>query len=136
MRELIRGGANVDEKDDEGYTQLIKASERGDLELVKELIGYGAKINEKDDEGWTALLNASLNGHLEIVKELIKSGANVNEKDLSGVTSLMRTSSLEIVRELLKNAFLEADPELVYQLTLIAQRLGSIDNALGSASLG
>ena len=33
-------------------------------------------------------------------------------------------------------SFLEADPELVYQLTLIAQRLGSIDNALRSASLG
>ncbi len=85
VKELLNRGANIEEKDKDGETPLIRgvflqlfnqlkwfiyflflASALGHTEVVKELLNRGASIEEKDKDGWTPLiwgifLNSSIN---------------------------------------------------------------------------
>ena len=86
--ELIRAGADVNTKDQDGNTPLHKASQYGHTELAKLLIGNGADVNAATEVGWKPLHKASLNGYTETAKLLIGNGADVNTKDKDGVTPL------------------------------------------------
>ena len=114
VKYLISTGADVNAKNDDGWTALIFASTtKGHLEIVKYLISKDADINAKRDKGLTALMVAS-SGKLEIVKALVEGkggllsvfskGADVNAKDDNGETALMRACAngkLEIVKYLI-----------------------------------
>jgi len=78
---LIKEGININIKDSNGDTALIKASRRGYLEIVKELIKADANSDIQNTGGDNALILASINNYLEIVKELIKVGANTDLKN-------------------------------------------------------
>ncbi len=102
--ELIKDGANLEKKDTLGYTALIRASQRGHVEVVKALLDAGAKVNEKNNEGYTALIWASKNGHVEVVEALLDAGEKVNEKTLICQTALILASQhghVEVVEALL-----------------------------------
>ena len=112
IKYLVKKGANVNAKDDDGSTALIEACGFGDLEIIKYLVKKGANVNAKDDDNFTVLMMAAkglscgpLDDNLETVKFLVKKGANVNAKDGDGVTVLMMASSnchLEIIKFLVK----------------------------------
>ncbi len=76
VKELLNSGANIEEKDNYGYTPLIWgiflqllnhfkwfiyflfiASFYGQIEVVKELLNRGANIEEKNNYGYTPLNN-------------------------------------------------------------------------------
>ena len=100
-----KGGDNVNAKDANGSTALIRASWDGDTEIVRMLLEKGADVNAKDAKGSTALMKASLNGHTKVVSMLLEKGADVNAKDNNGSTALMKATlhgHTEIVRMLLE----------------------------------
>jgi ankyrin repeat protein len=103
--ELIKRGANINEKIANGNTPLHMASINGNTEVVLELIYRGVNINEKDERGSTPLHHACNYGCLNVVQQLIRNGANINEKNNMGYTPLHVASSYgefpEIVKELL-----------------------------------
>ena len=99
------GGDNVNAKDANGSTALIRASWDGDTEIVAMLLEKGADVNAKDNNGSTALMKASLNGHTKVVSMLLEKGADVNAKDNTGSTALIKATlhrHTEIVRMLLE----------------------------------
>ena len=49
VKKLIAAGANINEKDNDGYTALHLASWNGHLEIVKELIAAGANVDNIDN---------------------------------------------------------------------------------------
>ena len=51
---------------------LLIASEKGHLDVVKFLISIGGDINHQDQYGRNSLISASYHGHLNILKYLIK----------------------------------------------------------------
>lgn len=57
--------------------EIIDATKKGNLELIKTYLSKGAAIETQDDAG-TLLVTASAKGHLEIVKYLVEKGANIN----------------------------------------------------------
>ena len=75
VRRELDSGADIHEKDSNGWTPLFHAAHRGDLNIVQLLIGAGADVNHGSDTGFTALFSAVLSGHTGIVKELLTSGA-------------------------------------------------------------
>ena len=100
------GGDNVNAKDANGWTALIRASWDGHTEIVATLLEKGADVNAKDAKGSTALMKASLNGHTIVVSILLEKGADVNAKDNNRSTALMKAilhRHTEIVRMLLEN---------------------------------
>jgi len=75
VNDLIAAKADVNVKDEEGYTALMIASYKGHIEVVKALIAAKADVNAKANNNVTALMMASMNGHREIVRLLTKEGA-------------------------------------------------------------
>ena len=97
LRGLIKSGADIDAKDDEGQTALMIAVEQNvPQKTLRALIEAGANINAKDKYGKTALMKVALpNKNLKFLRVLIESGADVNAKDNEGRTALILTCSLE-----------------------------------------
>lgn len=99
---LLKKGADVNVKNDDGSTALMIASLYGNLEMVKYLIENGADINAKDNDGSTALIYASKWANLEEVEYLVKNGTDINIKDIEGKTALDWATTDEIKEVLIK----------------------------------
>ncbi len=87
-RLLIERGANVNAKDKDDCTPLMKSAMKGLIEIVRLLIEKGADVNAKDKDEWTSLIFAAGGDHIEIAKLLIEKGADVNAKTKKGNTAL------------------------------------------------
>ena len=77
----------------DGYTALIKACEKGYLEIVKCLLAAGADKDKAVNDDWTPLIEAADKGHAEIVRLLLAAGANKNKVSSDGETALSLATS-------------------------------------------
>jgi len=96
---LIEKGAEIDIKDNNGWTALMHAARSGNIDIAKILIAKGAHIEIKEkthasgfmstgEYGKNALMIAAQNGHANIVIALIEKGANLEQKNEDGDTAL------------------------------------------------
>ncbi len=83
-------GAEVNGKDDGGWTTLHWAAWHDRKEIVELLIAKGADVNAKTDNqyGDTPLHKAAWGGQKEMAELLISKGADVNAKSNGGATPL------------------------------------------------
>jgi ankyrin repeat protein len=104
IRRLLSVGADVNVKDDDGFTPLFVASCLGHVHVVKEFLEHGADTEARDTHtlGRTPLHLACFTGHLPVVNELLSPsngtttilgkrksrGANIEAKDNEGNTPL------------------------------------------------
>lgn len=73
---LLLAGADVNLRDDRGFTALMWAVEKGDADIVKALIKAGADVNLRRNDGKAAI---DMVGHAEVKKLLIAAGAKESE---------------------------------------------------------
>ena len=105
-------GTDVNEQNENGWTALLSATDRGRASVVRTLLNRGADVNAACDcpgfhgGGWTPLMIAALRGHTGIVRTLLDKGADVNAKSANkGRTPLMvgvLGGSTHVVRALLE----------------------------------
>lgn len=89
IQKALRKGAEIDCKDDDGYTPLCRAYIRdGNEEIVSFLLENGADVNAQWTSRRTPLHNACIDGRDELVSIFLKNGANVKAKDAGGDTPL------------------------------------------------
>ncbi len=89
VSKLIKGGADVNERNGNLYYPLALAVEYGNAKTVDILIQAGADVNQKNRFNTTALMFAARNGHADVVTALIDAKADVNVVDKKGNTALM-----------------------------------------------
>jgi ankyrin repeat protein len=77
---LMKHGAKVDFRDNDGYTMFITLCSHGiSGPIVKLFTKHGIDVNQKNSKnGYTALYKAAINGHSDTVKALVQDGAQVN----------------------------------------------------------
>ncbi|MDH5680370.1 MAG: ankyrin repeat domain-containing protein [Spirochaetota bacterium] len=85
---LIEHGADVNLRNRNGETPLIKAASSWKGGISQALLANGAEIKDRNQEGRTALHIASYNTQYEGARLFIESGADVNARDKSGQTPL------------------------------------------------
>jgi ankyrin repeat protein len=67
---------------------LLEATARNYVKLVRELLDKGAYVNVRDPEGRTPLTEAVWNNNPELVELLLERGANANTQKNDGATPL------------------------------------------------
>jgi ankyrin repeat protein len=91
--------------------QLIDATIKQDITLVQIALDAGANVDHQDERGNTALIFASLRNNVDIVQILLDAGADPDLRALGdsviigslvGMNALTATSSLEVIKLLLK----------------------------------
>jgi CubicO group peptidase (beta-lactamase class C family) len=87
VRQHIKAGTDLNEKDAWGSTPLIIAATFGKTEVARALIEAGANMKIGNNEGSTPLHLAALFGRTEIVKTLLNKGANKYLKNSDGATA-------------------------------------------------
>jgi len=80
VKELIDGGADVNEPGEQGWTPLSWAAGKGKLELVTLLIANGADVFKVGRDQRTPNMIAVAAGHIEVVKFLREAEELVAEK--------------------------------------------------------
>ena len=101
VKDAIKKGADVNTKDNNGYTALMAAAGfNSDAKVTIALIKAGADVNAKDIQGFTpldsALQNGNFNTKVIAAKVLIKAGADVNARNYRGRTPLM-TAAVSVI---------------------------------------
>lgn len=74
--------------EDEAPVTLLRAAERGDMEMCRALLSAGARPDEQDAEGNSALHIAAGFGELAVCELLLENGADVDSQNEDGRTPL------------------------------------------------
>ena len=85
---LIKVGADVNARREDGWTPLHIATRAGLTELVRLLVQRGAEVDRQDSEGSTPLHIAARFSSPETAEVLIEGGAKVNITNMAGKTPL------------------------------------------------
>jgi ankyrin repeat protein len=96
-----------------GFTPLIIAGYRGQIEVVKLLLTHKADVNAKSGEG-TVLMGACFKGNVELAALLIQHNADVNSANELGTTPLMYAilgQKIELIKLLLENGAMKDGKE-------------------------
>lgn len=78
---LVDVGADVNAKDNDGWTPLLWASWSGLPQVAEELVAKGADLSVLDAKGNSALGLAAQRGNVAVVKMLLAKGAKPSEQD-------------------------------------------------------
>jgi len=112
---LISVGVNLNAKNKNGETALMKASVNGNEDIVKLLIKIGADINAKNKYGSTALMYASANNYKEMVDLLKRYGAKDVNESLNNI--LKPKSEEEIYKNIEENIKIENEEDATKYLS-------------------
>ena len=99
IKDHIRAGTDLNQKDEYGSTPLIIATTFGKNDVAIALINAGADLNLKSDEGSTPLHTAAFFCRTEIANALLKKGADKTLKNAYGSTAYESvTTPYEVVK--------------------------------------
>jgi ankyrin repeat protein len=104
VKKYVEGGVDVN-AGYFGWTPIIMAGAKGQLEAVKYFAEHGANLNYVHPmTKWTAFMHAAYDGNQEIVKYLAGKGADINLKskgDVSIIRIVRDTGNTDMVNLLL-----------------------------------
>ena len=113
---------------------IHKASEEGNIEVVKQHLAAGTDVNEGDEDGDTPLIYALEEGHKEVARLLITKGADVNTKRDFAKTSPLHFAAIYDLKEIAtlliaKGANVNARSSRGWTPLMVAARRGKVDIA-------
>lgn len=98
---LLAQDADVNAKNDNGWTPLHFAAFNGYAEICEMLLRNGAEPNVKNDIGWTPIHYASKHHHLEVIQILFEYDADPSIKGRKGELPLSLAVN-DTIKDLLK----------------------------------
>ena len=133
VRALIKAGARVDVRDQEGLSPLLHAARfQPQGEFYDALLAAGASVDDCDKSGTTALASAANKNHREGVRRLLAAGANIHARGALQTTAIMHAiynarPDRELFELLLKaGADIEARREDGATPLIIASSVGAV----------
>lgn len=88
--ELVKYGADINERSHAGLAPIHFAAIHGNAKMVRRLIDQGAKMSLKSKEGLSGLMYAAKYGHVYVMGEYLRAGGLkvLSDHDLDGRTPL------------------------------------------------
>jgi Ankyrin repeats (3 copies) len=93
LEEILARGADIDARNVDGVTALMRAAYNGRIKMVRALIGHGADLNATRVDGFTPLGLAAFFGHTDVVKVLVESGADLSQATRFSTSAQMWASA-------------------------------------------
>lgn len=90
---LLKAGANINIRDEDKKTPLMRAAKNSDVKMVEMLLRYNPELDVQDKDGLTALMYAASKAKHENVEQLLNAGANPT------MTNNNDSSALDIAKE-------------------------------------
>nr|GMD13018.1 ankyrin repeat domain-containing protein 65-like [Ipomoea batatas] len=90
VKKCLAEGADVNGRDQNGWTALHRAAFKGRMECVRVLVSHGAEVDAVDDSGYAPLHRAGEVGHRAVALYLIAHGAKANMKGIKAKTLVSR----------------------------------------------
>ena len=103
-RMLIAAGADIEARDYQEYTALLRALEHGYEESANMLLDAGANIHVRDENGNTPLLHAAYKCSAALVRRLLDAGDDIHARNYSRSTALLEAAqggNMEVIHLLL-----------------------------------
>ncbi|XP_048772469.1 osteoclast-stimulating factor 1-like [Ostrea edulis] len=98
LKQILRQGANVNERSKDGMTPLALAAFWGYADVVECLMQQGANVDAcNKGTQWTALHCAAFQGHGKVIMKLMEHNPNVELKDNQGRTAVDFASALDAI---------------------------------------
>lgn len=97
---LLNAGADIEERNRQGWTPLMTASLKGQMDSVRFLLDRGADLHAVNAEGKSAIHYAAMRGGAETVRLLVRLGADVNAADTFGNFTPLHLASAHCNREI------------------------------------
>ena len=110
---LLKGGADPNYRDREGWSAIHWAAEEGHWDVVLLLFEYGANVNAVSSYGTSPLHCAANGGHSKLVSELLQYGADPLKATCHGWTPLHHAAFMgysSVVQSLLKDDRITSSP--------------------------
>lgn len=92
LAQLLDKGAEVDAMDNEGFTPLLNAIERGHRQAADLLVAHGANPLATTRDRRNALHIATSDNRLELMQWAMDRGCDVNSRDKTGATPLYQAA--------------------------------------------
>jgi ankyrin repeat protein len=89
VAKLLLDDENLNGKDKNGLTALMRVAQRGHAPMLRMLLYLGSQVNLQDHNGMTALMYAARYRYTDAVKALLAAGAFPNTTDKKGTTALI-----------------------------------------------
>ncbi len=110
---LLDQGADINSRDAHGLTALMRASVKGQTQLVKTLAEHGADLDVTAKLNLSALMLAVINGYTDIAQTLVEAGADLGIQGSRAVPGFHRKTALTLARDAERtqiiNLLIEAD---------------------------
>ena len=121
---FIAAGADLEARDDENMTVLMRAADKGYSDIVGSLIDADADISAKDRFGCTAFFKAADKNHVDIVKMLMAKGAAADSNFEGIFVSSVSKGNTEMVKALIvESARIKCDTlDTAYMIALNRRR--------------
>lgn len=135
---LLEYGLRINDKNNFGFTPLMLAAHKNNIDVVKMLIKSGANVNILDNKGRSALMAAAVRGDDEIMQLLIKSGADfklVDKKKMSVLDYYNKNKYLKD-KDFVENEFASPSERLERQYGYIANNHYKYNEELKKAIMG
>ena len=84
VRTALLDGADLEQRDERGWTPLMHAALHGHADIADALIIAGADVNARATDGSTALMASAVMGHEAIARSLVQAGADPSLRNGSG----------------------------------------------------
>lgn len=101
---LMRGGIDIDQADENGWTPLMYSAQAGCYHVAEILVQKGASVSVAADADATALHLAACHGHPKLAEMLVRAGAHIEAAESQGATPLHMSANegkCEVMRVLL-----------------------------------
>ncbi|MBR0137279.1 MAG: ankyrin repeat domain-containing protein, partial [Erysipelotrichaceae bacterium] len=67
----LKEGVDVNVRNDEGRTALMRCTRRGRIQVTQLLLDAGADVNAADEDNKTALMGAAKKGYVDVCQMLL-----------------------------------------------------------------
>jgi len=109
---LLRNGARVDQRDNQGRTILhLLVEKEAELDQIRSVVRAGAAVNAMNNQDRTPLHLAAAGGQERVVGYMLEQRARVNTRDKEGITPLMSAAASNRTAGILAK-LLKAEAEL------------------------